>query len=409
MNLTDDKINELRKDFPILQRKIHGKPLVYLDNAATTQKPKQVIDAISRFYSSENANIHRGVYTLSEEATAKYGESKQAIAKFINASPEEIIFTRSTTESLNLLAYTVHSILDKGKKDIVLTELEHHSNLVPWQQFAKRHGMKLKFIKLKKDFTLDHGDAESKISSNTAILSLAHVSNALGTINDIKSLVKMGKDNGAITIVDAAQSIDHLPVAVKSIVQDFLAISSHKMLGPTGLGVLYGKKQILEKLPPFHFGGDMIKRVSYHDAEWNDIPMKFEAGTPHIAGAIGLHAALDYIDKLGKEHIAVWEKKLLGYALDKIPKNIKIYNAGVKHNTGILSFNIDHVHAHDVASLMDDEAICIRGGHHCAMPLMESLGITGTARASFFFYNTYSEVDAFLKGLKKVQKIFKLS
>src|SRR3989344_9171360 len=253
MNLTDDKINELRKDFPILQRKIHGKPLVYLDDAATTQKPKQVIDAISKFYSSENANIHRGVYTLSEEATAKYGASKQAIAKFINASPEEIIFTRSTTESLNLLAYTVHSILDKGKKDIVLTELEHHSNLVPWQQFAKRHGMKLKFIKLKKDFTLDHGDAESKISSNTAILSLAHVSNALGTINDIISLVKMGKDNGAITIVDAAQSIAHLPVDVKSIGCDFLAFSSHKMLGPTGIGVLFGRKELLEQLPPFHF------------------------------------------------------------------------------------------------------------------------------------------------------------
>ncbi|HLC95986.1 MAG TPA: cysteine desulfurase [Candidatus Nanoarchaeia archaeon] len=402
--LTNEKVTELRKDFPILKKKIANKPLVYLDNAASTQKPEQVIGALDTYYREDNANIHRGVYKLSEMATEKYNHARSTIAKFINAQFEEIIFTRNTTESINLLAYTLEGV---GKK-IVLTELEHHSNMVPWQQVAKHFGKKIEYIKVNKNFTLDYEDAEKKIDDETGILAIGHISNALGTINDVKKLVKLGKSHGAITIVDGAQSVPHMPVDVKEIGCDYLAFSGHKMLGPTGIGVLYGRKELLEKHRPFNYGGDMIQEVTYQGATWNKLPMKFEAGTPHIAGAIGLGAAVDYLQKIGMGNIHAWEKRLVKISLEgfkKIP-GIAIYNPGQKDSSGIISFNLKDAHAHDVAQVLDDDNICIRGGHHCAMPLMSKLGIAGTSRASFYLYNTEQEIAILMKGLEKAQKVF---
>ena len=402
MKITNEKAKDIRKDFPIF----NNKSLIYLDNAATTQKPGVVIKAINDFYKNENANIHRGVYKLSEQATIRYEEAHKIVAEFINADSQEIIFTRSATESINLLAYTLGSLINR--KEIVLTEMEHHSNLVPWQQLAKRNGLKIKFIKIKDDFTLDYEDAKQKITNKTAILSISHISNALGTINDVKKLIKLGKRVDAITIVDAAQSAAHIKIDVKDLDCDFLAFSSHKMLGPTGIGALYGRKELLEKMTPFNFGGDMIKKVTYENAEWNALPMKFEAGTQNISGAIGFAEAIKYLKNIGMENIEKWEKELLKYALNKIKdiKDIKIYNAGVKNSAGILSFNLNEVHAHDVASLMGDEGVCIRGGHHCAMPLMEKLGITGTSRVSFYMYNTFEDVDLFIEALKNTKGVF---
>lgn len=406
--ITDQHANELRKDFPILRTKMNGKRIVYLDNAATTQKPKQVIQAIKEFYEKDNANIHRGIYTLSEQATQKYEDAKKTVAGFINAQPNEIIFTRSTTESLNLLAFTLLEIIN-GRNEIVLTEMEHHANLVPWQQVAQRKGWTLKFIKMKDDFTLDYEDAKNKITEKTAIVSVGHVSNALGTINDVELLCKQAHEKGAFFIVDAAQSAPHMPIDVKTIGCDFLAFSGHKMCGPTGIGVLFGRKELLEKMPPFNTGGDMIRKVTYENAEWNDVPMKFEAGTPNIAGAVGLSAAIAYLKKIGMKNIEAHEKELMKYVLEKIKtvKNMTLYNAGIENSSGILSFNLNNIHAHDVAAVMSDEGICIRGGHHCAMPLMGKLGIAGTVRASFYCYNTTKDIDRFIKALKKIQKLFR--
>jgi cysteine desulfurase/selenocysteine lyase len=400
--LQEYKMN--KEDFPIFQ---NHKDLVYLDNASTTQKPKQVINAIKEFYETSNANIHRGIYKLSQKATEKYENSRKIVAKFINASQKEIIFTKSTTEGINFLAYTINSIIPKEKDEIVLTEMEHHSNLVPWQQLAKRKNMKLKFIKVKDDFTLDMEDAKRKITNKTAILSVVHVSNSLGTINPVKALIKISKEKGAITIIDAAQSVPHMKVDVKNIDCDFLVFSGHKILGPLGIGVLYGKKHLLEKLQPFNFGGGMIKKVSLENAEWDSIPEKFEAGTQNIAGAVGLAEAIKYIEEIGIENIEKKEKELMKYALEKIKdiKDIKIYNSE-KNSAGILSFNLKNIHPHDIASLLDDYEIAIRAGHHCTMPLMEKLGISGTARASFYFYNTFEDIDKLVEGLNKINEKF---
>lgn len=407
-DLTNQHAQELRKDFPILRTKMNGKSIAYLDNAATTQKPKQVIQAIKEFYEKDNANIHRGIYTLSEQATQKYEGAKKTVAEFINAQPNEIIFTRSTTESLNLLAFTLPEIIT-GRNEIVLTEMEHHANLVPWQQVAKRKGWTLKFVRMKDDFMLDYEDAKNKITEKTAIVSIGHVSNALGTINNVQFLCKQAHEKGALFIVDAAQSAPHMPIDVKTIGCDFLAFSGHKMAGPTGIGVLFGRKELLEKMPPFNTGGDMIRKVTYENAEWNDVPLKFEAGTPNIAGAVGLAAAIEYLKKIGMKNIETHEKELMSYALEKIKtvKNITVYNAGSEKSSGILSFNLNNIHAHDVAAVMSDEGICIRGGHHCAMPLMGRLGVAGTARASFYLYTTTKDIDRFIKALKKTQKLFR--
>jgi len=406
MKINNKIAKKLRKDFPIFK---NNKGMIYLDNASTSQRPKQVIKAVTDFYEKDNANVGRGLNTLAEKAMADYDNARKTIASFINADTEEIIFTRNTTESLNLLSYTLSSIIPKKKDEIVLTEMEHHSNLVPWQQLAKRNKMKLKIIRIKEDFTLDMKDAKQKITNKTAILSFTHVSNVLGTINQIKELIKLGNKNKAITIVDAAQSISNIKIDVKKLDCDFLAFSSHKMLGPTGIGILYGKKEILEKMPPFNFGGGMIKRVEWENAEWADIPEKFEAGTQNIAGAIGLGEAIKYLEKIGFENIADWEKELTEYTLKKLKEipGIKIYNPMANKSAGIISFSLGKIHPHDVSALLDEKGIVIRAGHCCAMPLMKKLGIPqGVSRISFSIFNTFEEIDNITEALKKIQKRF---
>ncbi|MBI5803531.1 cysteine desulfurase [Candidatus Pacearchaeota archaeon] len=399
MKLNNQSVKKLRKDFPIFENQ---KELVYLDSASTTQKPKQVIKSIVDSYETTNANIHRGIYDLSQKATKKYENSKKIIAKFINTSEKEIIFTKSTTESINLLAYTLPSILQKEKDEIVLTEMEHHSNLVPWQQLAKRNDMKLKFIKIKEDFTLDLEDAKNKITEKTAIVSLTHISNTLGAINPVREIFKLAKKNNSITVLDAAQSIAHMKVDVKKIDCDFLVFSGHKIYAPMGIGVLYGKKELLEKLSPFNFGGDMIKSVTLEGSEWNTIPERFEAGTQNIEGAIALGEAIKYLEKIGVNEIGKWEKELTDYSAKELNqiKGVKIYLP--KKHSGILSFNVENLPTHDVASMLDDYDICIRAGHHCNMPLMKKLRISGTARISFAFYNTFEDIDKFIKAIKEI-------
>ena len=397
-------MNSFKKDFPIFK---NNPKLVYLDSASTSQKPKQVIKAISDFYEKENANIHRGIYALSENATKKYILARETIAKFINAETNEIIFTKNTTESINLLSNVLKEILPKGKNEIVLTEMEHHSNLVPWQQFAKKNNFKLKFIPITKNYELDYEKAKKIINDKTAILGVAHISNVFGTINNIEFLVSLAKEKKAITIIDAAQSVQHLKINVKKIGCDFLAFSGHKMFGPLGIGVLYGKKELLEKLPPFQFGGGMINSVIYEDATFLDIPEKFEAGTQNIAGAISLAEAIKYIEKIKIEKIERYEKELLDYTLKKLKSidGIELYLP--KKQSSIISFNLFGIHQHDVAQILSDNKICIRAGHHCCMPLMKKLKTQGTCRISFSIYNTKEDVDKLIEGLKKVKEVFR--
>jgi len=406
MNLNIKAAEKLKEDFPIFK---NNKGLIYLDNAATSQRPEQVINSVSDFSRKDNANIGRGVYTLAEKSMLQYDRARKIISNFIKAKPEEIIFTRNTTESLNLLAYTISSIIPKNKDEIVLTEMEHHSNIIPWQQLAKRKNMKLKFIKIKDDYTLDMEDAKQKITDRTAILSFTHVSNVLGTINPIEELIELGKSKGTITIIDAAQSIQNLEIDVKKLDCDFLVFSSHKMLGPTGVGILYGKKDLLEKLEPFNFGGGMIKQVTWEGASWAEIPEKFEAGTQNIAEAIGLAEAIQYIEKIGLTNIEKYEKELLKYALDKLKEiqGITIYNSGTEKSSGILSFNLKGIHPHDVAYFLNEYKIAIRAGHCCVMPLMKKLGIPGgVCRASFYIFNTKEDIDKLIEGLKELKKRF---
>ncbi|MBI3033133.1 cysteine desulfurase [Candidatus Woesearchaeota archaeon] len=401
-------IERIRKDFPVLKRKVHGKPLVYLDNAATTQKPRIVIKAMNDYYEQFNANIHRGIHTLSEEATLAYEESHKKTADFINASSDEIIFTKNTTESINLLAYSLAQQLKKGD-EILITEMEHHSNFVPWQQMALKYGFKLNFIPVKKDGMLDMNHASHFFSKKTKIVSVSHVSNALGTINDVRQITKMAHEVGALSIIDAAQSVPHMPVDVKKINGDFLVFSSHKMCGPTGIGILYGRRFLLDTMEPFLFGGDMIRQVTKEKTTWNDLPWKFEAGTPNIAGAIGHSAGLKYLQKIGLEKIRKHEVSLTKYAHEQLGKLKGITIYGVPEGEGkggIVSFNLDNIHPHDVATILDTEGIAIRAGNHCAMPLMKVLGIQGTSRASFYVYNTFEEIDKLVAGLQKASKIF---
>ncbi|KHO55545.1 MAG: cysteine desulfurase / selenocysteine lyase [archaeon GW2011_AR19] len=397
-------MNSFKKDFPIFK---NNPKLVYLDSASTSQKPKQVIKAISDFYEKENANIHRGIYALSENATKKYILARETIAKFINAETNEIIFTKNTTESINLLSNVLKEILPKGKNEIVLTEMEHHSNLVTWQEFAKKYHFKLKFIPITKNYELDYEKAKKIINDKTAILGVAHISNVFGTINNIEFLVSLAKEKKAITIIDAAQSVQHLKINVKKIGCDFLAFSGHKMFGPLGIGVLYGKKELLEKLPPFQFGGGMINSVIYEDATFLDIPEKFEAGTQNIAGAISLAEAIKYIEKIKIEKIERYEKELLDYTLKKLKSidGIELYLP--KKQSSIISFNLFGIHQHDVAQILSDNKICIRAGHHCCMPLMKKLKTQGTCRISFSIYNTKEDVDKLIEGLKKVKEVFR--
>ena len=413
MVLDNEKANELRDDFPIFKSSGMNN-FTYLDNGATSQKPLQVIKSLSNYYEKDNSNIHRGIYDISERSGQLYHDSKLNVAKFINASHEEIIYTRNTTESLNLVANSLFKFLESEglsseKNEILVTMMEHHSNFVPWQQLAKLKGFKLKFIELTDDFTLDLSDAESKINDKTAILAFTHVSNTLGTINPAKKLIELARKHNVITVVDAAQSAPHMKLDVKELDCDFLAFSSHKMLGPMGMGVLYGKKEFLEKIPPFLFGGDMISDVSRDDSSWNSLPMKFEAGTPNVAGAVGLSCAIDYLQSVGMDEIDSWEKTLAQYAEDKLKEidGITIYRTQKGEKSGIVSFSVANLHHHDIAQYLSDNGICIRVGHHCTMPLMKTIGIEGTARVSFYLYNTKNDVDYFITTLKDAIKLFK--
>ncbi len=401
-------IGKLRKDFPILSREVNGKQLVYLDNAATTQKPKQIIESMNNYYEQHNANIHRSIHTLGEEATAAYEEAHKKVADFINSDFEELVFTKNTTESLNLAAYSLASSLKPGD-EIVISQMEHHSNLVPWQQLALKRGLKLRFIGINKDGTLNNESIKKNITKKTKIVSLVHVSNVLGTVNNVKEIGKIAHENNALFVVDGAQSAPHMPIDVKKLDCDFMAFSGHKMLGPTGIGALYGKKELLEKMEPFLYGGEMIREVTFAGTKFNSLPWKFEAGTMNIAEAVGFGAAVDYLKKIGMKRIMNHDKELTKYAM-KILSEIKeaeIYGPSIEKRNSLVAFNVKNVHAHDTAQILDGKGIAIRAGHHCAMPLHSVLGIAASARASFYFYNTKEEIDKLAEGIKKVIKVFK--
>ena len=399
-------VEKIRKDFPILKVKVNGKPLVYFDNAATSQKPKQVIDALSDYYENYNANIHRSIHKLGEQATLAYENAHKKVAEFINSDPEEIVFTKGATESLNLVAYSLTENL-KPNDEIILTQMEHHSNLVPWQQLAKKKNLKLNFVEFDEEGKLRLGQFEELLNKKTKIVSVVHMSNALGTINPVEEIAKTVKEkSSAYFIVDAAQSVPHMPVDVKKMNCDFLAFSGHKMLAPTGIGVLYGKKELLEKMQPFQYGGGMIKEVTFKDTKFNDIPWKFEAGTPNIAQGIGLAAAVDYLNKVGMKNIMNHGKELANYCYEKLSEIDEVEIYGPKERGALVSFNVKNVHAHDTATILDGEGIAVRAGHHCTMPLHSVLGIPASTRASFYLYNTKEEIDKLAEGIQKVIKVF---
>ncbi|MFL6059348.1 MAG: cysteine desulfurase [Rubrobacteraceae bacterium] len=401
-------VEEIRHDFPILEREVNGKRLVYLDNAATSQKPRRVLDALTDYYERRNANIHRGVHSLAEEATASYEEARRKVARFIGAPDERaLIFTRGTTESINLVAYAWGRKFLREGDEVVLTEAEHHSNIVPWQLAAQTTGATLRFIPILEDGTLDLDEARGVIGTNTKLVGCIHASNVLATINPVEKLANLAHDAGALMLVDGAQSAPHLPVDVKALGCDFYACSGHKMLGPTGVGVLWGKPEILEEMDPFLGGGEMIREVHLDHSTWNDLPYKFEAGTMNIAQAVGLGAAVDYLDELGMENVREHERHLGEYAYRRLSEIEGITLYGPKENrTGLVSFSLPDVHAHDLSQLLDDEGIAIRSGHHCTQPLMRRLGVAATARASFYLYNTEDEADALVAALQRAREFF---
>lgn len=399
-------VEQIRNDFPILQRKVHNKPLVYFDNAATSQKPKQVIDAIDFYYKNYNANVHRSIHQLGEEATARFVEAHEKIADFINAgSYQNIVLTKNTTESLNLVAYSLTAGLNKSD-EIIISQMEHHSNFVPWQQQAKLRGLKLKFIKINEEGKLDEESIKENITKKAKIVSLTHVSNVLGTINPIEEVAKIAHENGALMVVDGAQAAPHMSIDVKKLDADFYAFSGHKMLGPTGVGVLYGKKELLQAMQPFLYGGEMIREVRFDDTTFNELPWKFEAGTPNIVEGIGLGVAVDYLNKVGMKQINERDKELVEYAIERLKEIEGITIYGPKERGSVVAFNVHSIHAHDVSQILDSEGVAIRAGHHCCMPLMSVLGITATARASFYLYNTKEEIDTFINAIHKVKKVF---
>jgi cysteine desulfurase / selenocysteine lyase len=405
-------VEKIREDFPIFKRKVHRKPLIYFDNAATTQKPIQVINAIKEYYENYNANIHRAIHTLSEEATQKYEEAREKVRKFINArSDKEIIFVRNATEAINLVMYAWGLNNLKENDKIISTVMEHHSNIVPWQFLRDKVGLKLKFIDVNNQGFLKLDELENILSKNTKLITVTHTSNVLGTINPIKEIGKIAHDNGSLILVDGAQSVPHMPIDVKKLDCDFLVFSGHKMLGPMGIGVLYCKEEILENIQPFLYGGDMIKYVTLEKSVWNDLPLKFEAGTSNVEGAIGLGAAIDYLNKIGMEDIRKHEIELTKYAIDKLSNlpNLDIYGPKkAEERGGVIAFNVKNVHSHDVAQILDEDGIAIRSGHHCAMPLHQKLGIESSARISFYLYNMKEEIDNFIEALGKISKVLRL-
>ena len=403
-------VNAIRKDFPILSRQVYGKPLVYLDNAATSQKPRAVIEALTHYYEYYNANIHRGVHCLSEEATAAYEEAREKVARFINApSAECIVFVRNTTEAINLVAYA-WGRRNLGRDDeIVLTEMEHHSNLIPWQLVAAETGARLRFIPITDEGLLDLTNLEQMINERTRLVSVVHSSNSLGTINPVGQLALAAHQHNALILVDGAQSVPHMPVDVQAIDCDFLAFSGHKMLGPTGVGVLYARREIIEEMEPFLGGGEMIHQVWLDHANYKEAPWRFEAGTPNIADVIALGAAVDYLSDLGMENVRAHEEAMVRYGLEVLHpmEELTLYGPlTAEQRGGLFAFNYNGVHAHDVGTILDRQGIAIRAGHHCTQPLMRRLGVGSTARASFYIYNTPEEIDILAEALKKVGSIF---
>lgn len=404
-------VRKVREDFPILTRKVHGKDLVYLDNAATTQKPKSVIEALTQYYTTYNANVHRGAYLLSQEATDAYEGVRPKVARFIGAEIEqEIIFTRGTTESLNMIAACYARDRIQSGDDIVVTRMEHHSSFVPWQQLAKEKGANFKIVELDSDFRLDLDSLDQQLSGRPKILAVTLMSNVLGTINPIREIAERAKKKGAVVVVDAAQAAAQIPIRISELGPiDFLAFSSHKVCGPTGVGVLWGRETLLKEMRPWQYGGDMILRVQDQDTTWNQLPWKFEAGTPNIAGIIAFGTAIDYLESIGMDTIRAHEKSLAEYALTQMQTvpGLKIVGPRTLENRGsTVSFVLEGVHPHDLATFLDMDGIATRAGHHCAQPLMSKLGIVATSRASFLFYNTQSEIDIFVESLKKAQKYF---
>ncbi|HVE37290.1 MAG TPA: cysteine desulfurase [Nitrososphaeraceae archaeon] len=403
---------ELRNDFPIFKKKINGKELVYLDNASTTQKPYSVINSITDFYSNYNSNIHRAVYQLAEEATTLYEQSREKIANFINVRPEEIVFTRNTTESINLIAHSWARTNLKKDDGIAITELEHHSNIVPWQILSQEIGTRLEYVGIDENGFIDLEHLIELVSSKKVkLVSLSHMSNVLGTIVPIERIIKIAHENDIPVLVDGAQSVPHMPVNVKNMDCDFLVFSAHKMLGPTGVGVLYAKKEFLENMRPFMAGGDMIKEVFKFHTNYNEVPYKFEAGTPNIADVVGFGAAIDYLQKIGMENIRKHEIDLTEYALESILSinHLTVYGPrDPNYRGGVISFNIADIHPHDLATIMNDHGIAIRSGHHCAQVLMQRLDVPATSRASFYIYNTKEEIDKFVNAIKEAGRIFKI-
>ncbi|MBF2451711.1 cysteine desulfurase [Listeria welshimeri] len=405
-------IQKIRADFPILDQEINEKPLAYLDNAATSQKPKQVIEALTHYYEFDNANVHRGVHTLAARATDAYESARVKVAKFIHAREvAEIIFTKGTTSAINLVVDSYAEANIEAGDEIVISYLEHHSNLIPWQQLAKRKGAVLKYIELEEDGTISVEQAKKTIGEKTKIVALAHVSNVLGTITPIREIAAIAHKFGAVILVDGAQAVPHMEVNVVDLDTDFYAFSGHKMMAPTGIGALYGKRELLDAMEPTEFGGEMIDFVELYDSTWKELPWKFEAGTPIIGGAIALGAAIDYLAEVGLANIHAHEQELVGYAIEEMSKidGITIYGPkDASKRCGLVTFNLEGAHPHDIATILDEDGIAIRAGHHCAQPLMKWLDVSSTARASFYIYNTKEEIDALIDGLKLTKEYFGL-
>ncbi|MGX7263027.1 cysteine desulfurase [Enterococcus crotali] len=402
--------DKIRQQFPILFQEVNDEPLVYLDNAATTQKPKAVLDRLTYYYEHDNANVHRGVHTLAERATKDYEEAREKVRAFINAKETaETLFTRGTTTSLNWVAKSYGDLAVEAGDEIVISYMEHHSNIIPWQQLAERKGATLKYIEITADGFLDMESAKKQITDKTKIVSIAHVSNVLGVINPVEELAELAHSHGAVLVVDGAQAVPHMPVDVQAINADFYAFSGHKMCGPTGIGVLYGKRELLDQMEPVEFGGEMIDFVNLYDSTWKELPWKFEAGTPNIAGAIALGAAIDFLTEIGLEEIHQHEAELVAYVLPKLLaiEGLTIYGPqDPDHHTGVLAFNLDGLHPHDTATALDMEGVAVRAGHHCAQPLLKYLDVPATARASFYLYNTKADADRLIEAILATKEFF---
>lgn len=397
----------IRRDFPVLDQTVNGRPLVYLDSAATAQKPRVVIEAVQRYYEEYNANVHRAIHSLGERATMKYEEARHKVARFINApDPATIIFTKNATEAINLAAYSWGRNNITADDEIVISPIEHHSNIVPWQLVARATGARLRFFDITDDGRIRTDNLDDVITERTKLVAVTQASNVLGTIVPVREIVFAARRRGALVLVDGAQSTPHMPVDVQALDCDFFALSGHKMLGPTGIGVLYGRRELLEAMDPFLAGGDMISSVTLERSEWADLPHKFEAGTPHIAGAIGLGAAVDYLTNLGMENVQQHEKQLVAYAMERLRNEPGVTVFGPEHRAGLVTFNVEDVHPHDLATILNGEGVAIRAGHHCAQPVMKWLGVPATARASFYVYNTEEDVDRLVAGLKVAKEFF---